>query len=137
MLVNKGWRPKQISGRVKHQNLSLYVCPETIYRYVYQSNDKALYHSLTFKKPRVCRYAAPYLITQRPEEIASYTRFGHWEGGTIELKGNKSKVVTTLVERKSRMVFLIKNNSKHSKGVDEAILPVSNIWHREPWFLCW
>src|SRR3990167_3601480 len=51
-LLNKGWSPEQISGRTKHQNLSFYACPETIYRYVYQSNDKSLYHALTFKKPR-------------------------------------------------------------------------------------
>lgn len=130
-LVDKGWSPEQISGRMKRQNLSFYACPETIYRYVYQSNEKALYHSLTFKKPRrqklfkrkhrTCRYGAPYLITQRPEDIDSRVRFGHWEGDTIEFKGNKSEVVTTLVERKSRMVFLIKNSSKHSRGVMEKI----------------
>ena len=130
-LIDKGWSPEQISGRMKHQNLSFYACPETIYRFVYQSNDKALYHSLTFKKPkrqklfrrkhRACRYGAPYLITERPEEIYTRTRFGHWEGDTIEFKGNKSEVVTTLVERKTRMVFLIKNKSKHSRGVMEKI----------------
>ncbi|HAT9585534.1 TPA: IS30 family transposase, partial [Legionella pneumophila subsp. pneumophila] len=130
-LVNKGWSPEQISGRMKYQKLSFYVCPETIYRYVYQSNDKALYHSLAFKKPRrqklfrrkhrTCRYGTPYLITQRPEEIDSRERFGHWEGDTIEFKGNKSEVITTLVERKTRMVYLIKNTSKHSRGVMEKI----------------
>ncbi|MBI2786130.1 MAG: IS30 family transposase, partial [Legionella longbeachae] len=123
--------PEQISGRMKHQKLSFYVCPETIYRYVYQSDDKTLYHSLAFKKPRrqnlfrrkhrTCRYGAPYLITQRPEEIDSRARFGHWEGDTIEFKGNKSQVVTTLVERKTRMIYLIKNTSKHSRGVMEKI----------------
>lgn len=39
LIGDKGWSPEQISGRMKHQNLSFYVCPETIYRYVYQSND--------------------------------------------------------------------------------------------------
>lgn len=130
-LLDKGWSPEQISGRMKHQYLSFYVCPETIYRYVYQSNDKRLYHALRFSKPRRqkffqrkhrnCRYGAPFLITQRPEDIQSRQRFGHWEGDTIEFKGNKSVGVTTLVERKSRMVFLIKNESKHSRGVMEKI----------------
>lgn len=130
-LLEKGWSPEQISGRMKHQNLSFYVCPETIYRYVYQSNDKSLYQALTLKKSRrqkhfrrkhrVCRYGNSYVITKRPEEINTRTRFGHWEGDTIEFKGTKSEVVTTLVERKTRMVFLIKNNSKHSKGVMEKI----------------
>jgi IS30 family transposase len=57
------------------------------------------------------------LITQRPEDISTRRRFGHWEGDTIQFRGTKEKVVTTLVERKSRLVFLIKNNSKHSHGV--------------------
>ena len=130
-LLVKGWSPEQISGRMKHQNLSFYVCPETIYRYIYQSQDKSLYHALTFKKPRrqklfarkqrMCRYGNSYLITKRPEEVNSRARFGHWEGDTIEFKGTKSEVITTLVERKTRMVFLIKNHSKHSQGVMEKI----------------
>lgn len=129
--LEKGWSPEQISGRMKHQALSFYVCPETIYRHIYQSNNKSLYHYLTYKKPgrrkhfgrkhHLCRYGNPYLITQRPEEVNTRTRFGHWEGDTIEFKGNKSKVVTTLVERKTRMVFLLKNESKHSRGVMEKI----------------
>nr|WP_240489594.1 IS30 family transposase [Legionella parisiensis] len=63
--LKKGWSPEQISGRMKYQKLTIYVC--------------------------------------------------------LQFMGNKKKVVTTLVERKSRMVFLIKNNSKHSKGVMERI----------------
>lgn len=51
-LLDKGWSPEQISGRMKYQKLSFYVCPETIYRYVYQSNDKSLYHALRFSKPK-------------------------------------------------------------------------------------
>src|SRR5580658_6202145 len=53
----------------------------------------------------------------RPKEIEKRERFGHWEGDTIQFKGTKEKVVTTLVERKSRMVFLIKNDRKYSRGV--------------------
>lgn len=36
-------------------------------------------------------------------------------------KGDKEKAVTILVERKSRMVFLIKNNRKFSQGVMSKI----------------
>ena len=38
-------------------------------------------------------------------------------GDSIVFKGDKEKAVTTLVERKSRLVFLIKNNRKFSQGV--------------------
>ena len=129
--LKKGWSPEQISGRMKHQKLSFYLCHESIYRYIYQSKNKDLFHCLAYKKPRrhplygrkhrSCRYGHAYLITNRPEDVSTRGRFGHWEGDTIEFKGNKSKVVTTLVERKSRMVFLIKNESKHSIEVMKNI----------------
>jgi len=73
------------------------------------------------EKKQPCRYGKIRLITQRPGDIATRKRFGHWEGDTIQFKGTKEKVVTTLVERKSRIVYLIKNNSKHSRGVMDKI----------------
>jgi IS30 family transposase len=129
--LKKGWSPEQISGRMKFHKLTIYVCPETIYQFVYQSKNKELYHCLPYKKPKrrerysrqksPCRYGKIRLITQRPGDIETRKRFGHWEGDTIQFKGAREKVVTTLVERKSRMVFLIKNNSKHSQGVMDKI----------------
>lgn len=129
--LQKGWSPEQISGRMKCHKLSFYVCHETIYQFVYQSKNKELYHCLPYKKPKrlkrysrpksFCRYGEIRLITERPEDIVTRKRFGHWEGDTIQFKGTKEKVVTTLVERKSRLVFLIKNNRKHSLGVMDKI----------------
>jgi IS30 family transposase len=130
--LKKGWSPEQISGRMKYQKLTIYVCPETIYQYVYKLNNKELYHCLPYKQPKrhkrytrkkhQCRFGGDIrLITERPADINKRKRFGHWEGDTIQFTGNKKKVVTTLVERKSRMVLLIKNNSKHSRGIMEKI----------------
>ena len=129
--LRKGWSPEQISGRMKYQKLTFYVCPETIYQFIYKSKNKELYHLLAYKKPkrrrrfarikRPCRYGKIRLITQRPDDITTRKRFGHWEGDTIQFKGHREKVVTTLVERKSRMVYLIKNSSKHSHGVMNKI----------------
>lgn len=129
--LKKGWSPEQISGRMKYKKVSFYACPETIYQFIYKSRDKKLYHYLAYKKPRrrkrygrekrLCRYGKIRLITQRPDDIATRNRFGHWEGDTIAFSGTKEKAVTTLVERKSRMVYLIKNNRKFSCGVMEKI----------------
>lgn len=130
--LQKGWSPEQIAGRMKYQKLTFYACPETIYQFVYRSNDKALYYCLPYKKPKrqkryarqksLCRFGGGIrLITQRAEDISTRRRFGHWEGDTIQFRGTKEKVVTTLVERKSRLVFLIKNDSKHSHGVMDKI----------------
>ncbi len=129
--LKKGWSPEQISGRMKYHKLSFYVCHESIYQFVYQSKNKEFYHCLPYKKPKrqkrysrqksPCRYGKIRLITERPEDIATRKRFGHWEGDTIQFKSTKEKVVTTLVERKSRMVYLIKNNRKYSHGVMDKI----------------
>lgn len=129
--LKKGWSPEQISGRMKFHQLTIYACPETIYQFVYQSKNKELYHCLTYRKPkrqkryrrqkRSCRFGKIRLITQRPSEINLRKRFGHWEGDTIHFKEDKEKVITTLVERKSRMVYLIKNYSKFSRSVMHKI----------------
>lgn len=129
--LKKGWSPEQISGRMKYKKVGFYACHETIYQFIYQSKDKTLYHCLAYKKQKrqkryerkkqPCRFGNIRLITQRPSDIATRKRFGHWEGDTIQFRGTKEKVVTTLVERKSRIVYLIKNNSKHSRGIMDKI----------------
>jgi len=125
--LKKSWSPEQISGRMKYHKLTIYACPEHIYQFVYRSRNKELYYFLPYKKPkrqrryhrqkRVCRYGKIRLITERPVEISTRKRFGHWEGDSIAFRGEKEKAITTLVERKSRMVFLIKNNRRYSQGV--------------------
>lgn len=129
--LKKGWSPEQISGRMKYKKLSFYLCHESIYQFIYKSKNKELFQYLTYRKSKrrkrygrkkqACRYGEIRLITQRPEDIAIRKRFGHWEGDTIQFKGTREKVVTTLVERKSRIVYLIKNNSKHSRGIMNKI----------------
>ena len=42
--LKKGWSPEQISGRMKHQKLTFYLSHESIYRYIYQSKNKELFH---------------------------------------------------------------------------------------------
>lgn len=129
--LKKGWSPEQISGRMRFKKLTYYACPETIYQYIYKHTHEKLYYYLLYKKPKRhkryarrqqrCRYGAIRLITQRPEDINTRARFGHWEGDTIEFRGTKEKIVTTLVERKSRLVYLIKNERKYSRGVMDKI----------------
>lgn len=129
--LKKGWSPEQISGRMRFQKIKYYACPETIYQYIYSEKHQKLYQYLTYKKHKrrkrysrkeqQCRYGEIRLITQRPDHIATRKRFGHWEGDTIAFSGTKEKVVTTLVERKSRMVYLVKNNRKYSRGVMSGI----------------
>lgn len=119
-----GWSPEQIAGRLKRKKSKFAICHETIYRYIYQHPNKKLFKHLKYKKRKrykrfarikqTCRFGEKRLITQRPKHIERRERWGHWEGDCIEFCGTKTKLVTTLVERKSRMVLLIKNETKKS-----------------------
>jgi len=125
--LKKGWSPEQISGRMKREGKKYYVCHETIYRYIYKEHKgKEWYKYLLRAKPRRGkRYgrkvgSGKYLfirkIDERPAHINHREQFGHWEGDTIGFS-DKYRNVTTLVERKSRFLIMIKNNSRKSEEV--------------------
>jgi len=126
--LNKGWSPEQISGRMKLENKEFTTCPESIYRYVYRDKEKKLYKLLPRKKSkrriraeRAKRQKAALIakrnISNRPQEATSRHNSGHWEGDTIRFKKGQKTCVTTLAERKSRLVILLKNKNKKSGTV--------------------
>lgn len=122
-----GWSPEQISGRLKLENKSYYICPESIYSYIYRQNNKSLYQYLTYKKKRrgtkysrksrACRYGEIRLITNRPDIINTRKTFGHWEGDSIVFSNTRKQSVVSVVERKSRVVVLNKNEDCKSLAV--------------------
>ena len=65
----------------------------------------------------------PVSIRERPEEVEDRKVPGHWEGDLIMGKGNKS-AIGTLVERTSRMVFLVPLKAKNAKTVADAFSDV-------------
>jgi len=125
--LRQGWSPEQISGRMRLEKQPFFICHESIYRYIYTTAGNLLHQYLPKKKRRRkrcrsrqnhrCRYGDIRLITKRPISIEKRSRLGHWEGDLIAFKGKRTKTVTTLVERKSRMLTLIKNTSKVSNYV--------------------
>lgn len=129
--LKQGWSPEQIAGRLKCRGKAT-VCHETIYRFIYRRRRKSLYHCLPYKRPsrrkhfarkqRQCRYSERRLITQRPIDINSRQQLGHWEGDSIEFSSSKAQRVTTLLERQSRIVILIKSESRQSSQTMAGIL---------------
>lgn len=128
--LKDGWSPEQISGRLKLENSDLQVSHETIYKFIYYSNEgiqNKLYTLLTRKKlkrtvwysrkPRKSHIPDTASINERPRVIEKRKRIGHWEGDLIVFGSLKGSNVTTLVERKSRFVKLAHNNSKYTKEV--------------------
>jgi len=127
-----GWSPEQISGRMKVENKPYYVCHETIYQYVYQERQgKTWYAYLARAKPKRGKRkgrkvgSGKYLfirsIHDRPSEAMTRQQIGHWEADTIGFFSHKYENITTLVERKSRYLIMIKNKSRQSVGVMGSI----------------
>ena len=133
--LQEGWSPEQIAGRLKFEGHVTTVSHETIYAYVYspdgQSQALARYlpDRRKKRKPRYARTARGMMfplersIHKRPEHIKDRSTFGDWEGDLMIGKGHKS-ALGTLVERTTRMVFLVKIKAKKADHVREAFADV-------------
>lgn len=126
--LTKGWSPEQISGRMKKDETTFYACAESIYRYIYRNKHLELYKLLPGRNPkrlsrsgRNSRIKRLHIlrrnICNRPSEINAREFLGHWEGDTIRFPHSEKSCVTTLVERKSRYVYLRKNQDKKTETV--------------------
>lgn len=132
----KYWSPKQISMALKKEHPDepwYWISHETIYQHIYAfprgELKRAMVSFLRQKKrlrggrgkvklkKQVIKDFVP--IAERPEEVEGRQVPGHWEGDLIIGKGNKS-AMGTLVERKSRMVFLVPLKARKAKTVAES-----------------
>lgn len=117
-----------ISGRMKIEKKKITISHETIYKYIYSYRGQKLrlYSNLMYARPkrrlkhyRRHRYevAASHKICNRPQVINDRKEFGHFEGDLTFFKQSLKGNFSSLVERKSRKVFLIKNDNKRSSNV--------------------
>ncbi len=133
--LRQGWSPEQIAGRLRREASPLYVCHETIYRWLYsEEGQKRKLHLLLprRRKQRGKRYARKprrgipnaIPISARPQEVGTRQAFGHWEGDLLYVGKTRSGAATTLLERQSRYLLLLHNRAHYSETV------VANIRHR-------
>jgi len=131
-----GWSPEQISKRLKVEESSISASYETIYKFAYSKEGKALGWPKLLprkqptrlkkldRKPKkeIIPNAIP--ISSRPTNIDGRSEIGHWEGDLVIFTCFKSNNLTTLVERKSRFAKLVCNSSKLTAtvvgGINEA-----------------
>lgn len=131
------WSPEQIAGYLKHiGHNGLYACHETIYRFIYSAEGKALklycYLFRSRKHRNRCASRIPrelrgipkeMLIRNRPDHIVQRMEFGHWEADLMMFERDLGKAnITTLTERKSRFTILIRNETRHSNTVMGSIV---------------
>lgn len=128
------WSPEQIAGYARIAGGVSRVCHETIYQYVYgpEGRRQELWRHLPrarkarrrryARKPRGLNIPLTNTIAERPVEIGSRSSFGHWEGDLVAFRKEFGKAnLTSLVERRSRYIVLIRNPSRHSTGVMAGI----------------
>jgi IS30 family transposase len=128
-----GWSPETIAGRLRRERKYYYICSESIYQFIYskQGQRMGLYRHLVRKhpkrrikcgrKPNKQSISDLVPISQRPEEVAQRTSIGHFEIDLIFFKGNQSANIITMVDRKSRFIWLAKSHSKRSFEVTNSI----------------
>lgn len=130
-LLNK-WSPEQIAGRIKDDypgNSIMNISYEAIYMYIYRHRqarlNKKLIALLPYCKPVRRKYKGSanrkkikdaVSIDERPAHIESRREIGHWEGDLM-IGSKQASAIGTMVERKTRLVRIIKLKDRKSKTV--------------------
>lgn len=140
--LKAGWSPEQIAGRMKRLKLRVTVSTETIYQYIYKHGNKKLFYYLPSKrKQRRTRHKRKNKrahfreknIKYRPFKPSDRSIIGHWEGDTIRFSKSYYQSVTTLVERKSRLIKIVKNDRSTSTMVMKNIKDLIIRFHPDSW----
>lgn len=131
-LLRKRWSPEQIAGVLRMRG-ELDISWRTIYRYIQRDRKRGgtlwRYTRIISKFGRK-RYRSidhrgirpgKRHISERPKEVESRQRLGHWEGDTV-MGSDKHHCVLTLVERKTGMAIVKKLSSRSMAEVNEAAL---------------
>lgn len=127
------WSPMQIAGWLKKRGNVTIVSHESIYQYVWQDKQRGgfLYKELRHSgkkynkrsKGMSGRGCIPNRIDidERPKEVDDKIRLGDWELDTIIGTG-QSGVITSMVERRSKLTMLTKVSKRTAVEVEQALL---------------
>jgi IS30 family transposase len=132
----KNWSPEQIAKRLVilyPDDMKMRVSHETIYSYIYVQPRGTFKRRLTSYLRRSHKYRRTnnknrkrpggiqdYLsIEERPKEVANRTIPGHWEGDLMIGRRNAS-AIGTLVERVTRMTFIVKLRNQDAMTIRKA-----------------
>ena len=126
--LSETWSPEQIANTLLAGKLSF----KTIYTWLYRgwlthSNLEQLRQKGKRRKPIETRgrLAIGRTIADRPAEVKSREKFGHWELDTVVSSRGKSKgCLATFVERKSRLYTAIKIPDRSAASMESAIIQV-------------
>jgi IS30 family transposase len=123
--LKRRWSPETIAGRLSIDHPELHICHETIYRMIYERQNKKfkLWQYLTVKRKkrmkkggrtihREGRIPEAISIDLRPKHIAKRKQVGHWETDNVIGKISDDTALSVSVERKTRLTVMSKLKSK-------------------------
>jgi len=133
--LKAGWSPVLVAGRIQLDLPGSSVSHETIYQYVYhlQLPERQEYigylarshrrrrHRGTGKGQRKSRIPNRISIDQRPETVGARKQMGHWEGDSL-VSSRNTTVLYSLVERRTRLVKLVRVRGRDGKRTAAAII---------------
>lgn len=132
--LKDSWSPELIAGRIRLDRPGSKVSHETIYQYVYHlelpqrqeyvgclaRSHARRRHRGTGKAQRKSRIPNRIGIEQRPKNVTLRRQVGHWEGDSMVCSRNTT-VLYTLVERRTRLVQLVRVRGRDGKRTAAAI----------------
>ncbi len=134
--LSKNWSPEQIAKRLiilYPNDMEMRISHEAIYSYLYILPRGKLklrlvsylrrHHKHRRKGNKGRKKSGPVTdflsIEERPAEVANRTVPGHWEGDLI-IGSRNASAMGTLVERTTRMTFLVKLDNQDARVVRKA-----------------
>lgn len=119
------WSPETIAGRLSIVHPGLSICHETIYRTIYDKENKKdkLWQYLTVRRQKRMRKGGRHVhkdsripeavsIDKRPKIVDKRKQIGHWETDNIIGKITDKTALSVTVERKIKVTLLSKLVSK-------------------------
>jgi IS30 family transposase len=130
-LVNDGWTPEAIAGRLPLDIPGLQTNYESIYLWIYRvrrdlikylvRRHKQRRKRVNGRKTRAFKIPGRIDISRRPGHIEKRNRGGHWEVDAV-LSRQSAACVAVLVERKSRFYLVIKMRDKTALSMHRALI---------------
>jgi IS30 family transposase len=130
-----GWSPELIAGRIGLDLAGRSVSHEAIYQYIYGLPEPQRTEYVSWlrqgrprrrkrgagKSGRNSRIPNRIGIEQRPGSVALRHQAGHWEGDSM-VSSHNTTVLYSLVERKTRLVRLVRIRGRDRKRTGVAII---------------
>ena len=133
ILIQKGWSPEKIHGRLKREGASKLLSHELLYEFIYHSEigkRDRLFEYLPRgqrkrrkqkgRKTQCSRLEGRVWIEERSHAALQRTEVGHWETDSVLCKYRYS--VNVLADRMSRKVVITKLVAKDARATTSALV---------------